>query len=94
MTVSWFESQNQVGFGLSVMSQNRRREVGVGHTSRSSGLLRVEASQTRVSQSGFKTNGCVTTGYGGYDELKLKMDGSMRRAASNTSTLKSSFSMY
>jgi hypothetical protein len=34
----------------------------VGHTSRSSGLLRVEASLARVSQSGLKTGGGVTTG--------------------------------
>jgi hypothetical protein len=32
----------------------------VGHTSRSSGLLCVEASWTRVSQSGLKTGGGVT----------------------------------
>jgi hypothetical protein len=36
-------------FGLSVAPQNRRREVSVGHTSRSSGLLHVEASLARVS---------------------------------------------
>jgi hypothetical protein len=35
---------------------------GVGHTSRSSGLLRVESSLTRVSQSDFKTGGCATAG--------------------------------
>jgi hypothetical protein len=29
-TVSWFASQNQVGFGLSVVPQNRWREVGAG----------------------------------------------------------------
>jgi hypothetical protein len=50
-TVSWFEPQNQAGFGLLVVPQNRRREVGVGHASRSSGLLGVEASLARVSQS-------------------------------------------
>jgi hypothetical protein len=44
-----------VDFGLSVAPQNRQREVGVGHTSRSSGLLHVEASMTRVFQSGLKT---------------------------------------
>jgi hypothetical protein len=27
-TVSWFVPQNQVGFGLSVVPQNRQREVG------------------------------------------------------------------
>jgi hypothetical protein len=34
----------------------------MGHTSRSSGLLGVEASLTRVSQSGLKTDGGATTG--------------------------------
>jgi hypothetical protein len=42
--------------------QNRRREVGAGHASRSSGLLRVEASLARVSQFGLKTDGGVTMG--------------------------------
>jgi hypothetical protein len=51
-----------VGFYLSVAPQNRRREVSAGHASRSSGLLRVEASLARVSQSGLKTGGGVTTG--------------------------------
>jgi hypothetical protein len=61
-TVSWFEPRNQVGFGLSVAPQNRRREVDAGHASRSSGLLHVEASLVRVSQSGLKTDGCATVG--------------------------------
>jgi hypothetical protein len=47
---------------LSVVPQNQWREVGVGHTSRSSGLLGVEASMARVSQSGLKTSGGATTG--------------------------------
>jgi hypothetical protein len=47
--VSWFGPQNQVGFGLSVAPQNRRREVGMGHMLRSSGLLGVEASLAKVS---------------------------------------------
>jgi hypothetical protein len=51
-----------VGFGLSVVPQNRRREVSVGHASRSSGLLRVEARPARVSQSGLKTDGGAMTG--------------------------------
>jgi hypothetical protein len=51
-----------VGFGLSVAPQNRQREVSAGHASRSSGLLRVEASLARVSQSGLKTSGGETTG--------------------------------
>jgi hypothetical protein len=51
-----------VSFDLSVAPQNRRREVGAGHTSRSSGLLHMEASLARVSQSGLKTGGDATTG--------------------------------
>jgi hypothetical protein len=61
-TGSWFEPQNQVAFGLSVAPQNRRREVGAGHASRSSSLFDVEASLARVSQSGLKTDGGATTG--------------------------------
>jgi hypothetical protein len=61
-TVSWFRPQNQADFGLSVAPQNRWREVGAGHASRSSSLLGVEASLTKVSQSGLKTGGGVTTG--------------------------------
>jgi hypothetical protein len=61
-TGSWFGSQNQVGFGLSVAPQNRQREVGAGHTSRSSSLFDVEASLARVFQSGLKTGGGATTG--------------------------------
>jgi hypothetical protein len=60
--VFWFGPQNQVGFGLSVVPQNQWREVSVGHVSRSSGLLRVEESLARVSQSGLKTGGGITTG--------------------------------
>ena len=59
-TVSWFGPQNQAGFGLSVAPQNRRREVGAGHASRSSGLLRLEESRARVFQSGLKTGGGAT----------------------------------
>jgi hypothetical protein len=44
-----------VGFSLSVVPQNRWKEVYAGHTLRSSGLLHVEASLARVSQSGLKT---------------------------------------
>jgi hypothetical protein len=62
MTVSWFGPQNHVGFGLSVASQNRRGEVSVGHASRSSSLLHVEASLARVSQSGLMTVRCAMMG--------------------------------
>jgi hypothetical protein len=47
---------------LSVAPQNRWREVGAGHASRSSGLLRKEASVARVSQSDLKTDRDVMTG--------------------------------
>jgi hypothetical protein len=60
--VSWFGPQNQAGFGLSVAPQNRRKKVGVGHASRSSGLLGVEASLARVFQSDLKTGEGATTG--------------------------------
>jgi hypothetical protein len=51
-----------VSFGLSIAPQNRRREVDAGHTLRSSGLLHVEVSLTRVSQSDLKTSGGATAG--------------------------------
>jgi hypothetical protein len=51
-----------VSFGLSVAPQNRRREVDAGNMSRYSDLLHVEAYLARVSQSGLKTDGEVTTG--------------------------------
>jgi hypothetical protein len=62
VTVSCFGPQNHAGFGFSVAPQNRWREVGVGHASRSSDLLHVEASLARVFQSGIKTGGGATTG--------------------------------
>jgi hypothetical protein len=64
VTVSWFGPQNQVGFGLLVAPQNRLREVSVGHASRLSGLLHVEASLARVFQSGLKTGGGAMVGGG------------------------------
>ncbi len=47
---------------MSAAPQNRWREVGAGHASRSSGLLGVEASLARVFQSGLKTGGGAMTG--------------------------------
>jgi hypothetical protein len=55
VTVFWFGPQNQAGFGLSVAPQNRRREVGAGHASRSNSLLSLETSLGRVFQSVLKT---------------------------------------
>jgi hypothetical protein len=55
--------QNKVGDGLSVAPQNRREdEEGVGHVSRSSGLLRLEASRARVSQFCLKNGEGVMVG--------------------------------
>jgi hypothetical protein len=55
-TIFWFGSQNQVGDGLPVAPQNRwEDEDGAGHMSRSSGMLWLEVSRARVSQSGLKT---------------------------------------
>jgi hypothetical protein len=50
------------GLRFTIVPQNRQREVGAGHTSRSSSLLGVEASLARVFQSGLKTGGGATTG--------------------------------
>jgi hypothetical protein len=47
--VSWFGPQNHAGFGLSVVPQNRQREIGAGHALRSSSMLGVEASLATVS---------------------------------------------
>jgi hypothetical protein len=61
--VSWFGPQNQAGYGLSVASQNRQEdEDDVGHASRSSDLLHVEASQSMISQSSLKTSRGATAG--------------------------------
>jgi hypothetical protein len=50
-----------VGYGLLVVPQNRwEDEDGTWHASRSSGLLRLEVSRARVSQSSLKTSGSVT----------------------------------
>jgi hypothetical protein len=47
-----------VGYDLSVVPQNwREDEDGVGLTSRSNGLLHLEASRVRVFQSALKTGG-------------------------------------
>jgi hypothetical protein len=65
MTVSCLGPQNKAGYGLSVAPQNQREdEDGTRHASRSSGLLRLEASQARVSQSSLKTSeGMAWTGH-------------------------------
>jgi hypothetical protein len=56
--VSFLVPQNHVGYHLSVVPQNQwEDEDDVGHTSRSSGLLHLEASRARISQSDLKTSG-------------------------------------
>jgi hypothetical protein len=47
---------------LSVVPHNRWREVSAAHASRSSGLLHMEASLSRVLQSGLKTGVGATGG--------------------------------
>jgi hypothetical protein len=42
--------------------KNRQSEISAGHTSRSSSLLHVEASLSRVSLSGLKIGGDATMG--------------------------------
>jgi hypothetical protein len=60
VTVSWFGPQNQVGYSLLVVPQNWwEDEDGMGHTSRSSGLLHLKANRARVFQSDLKTGGGV-----------------------------------
>jgi hypothetical protein len=88
-----FGSQNQAGFGLSVAPQNRRREVGAGHTSRSSNLLDVEASLARVSQSGLNTGGGATTVGARGTIAKVASEASGRRTTSDTATVPVPFSM-
>jgi hypothetical protein len=61
-TIFWFEPQKQAVFGLSVAPQNPRREDSVRHALRSGGLLRLEASHARVSQSDLKTGVGATVG--------------------------------
>jgi hypothetical protein len=73
--VSWFGPQNHAGFGLSVAPQNRWREDGAGHVSRSGGLLRLEASHARVFQSGLKTGVSTTVG-GAHDTIMEVASGS------------------
>jgi hypothetical protein len=47
-----------VGYGLSVVPQNQWEDEDVtGHASRSSVLLHLEVSQSRVSQSGLNIDG-------------------------------------
>jgi hypothetical protein len=55
-TVSWFAPQNQVAFRF-VSCATKPMEGG----RRGSGLLHVEASLARVSQSDLKTSGGATT---------------------------------
>jgi hypothetical protein len=47
--VFWFGTQNQVGYSLSVTSQNQCEEDCMGHVLRSSDLFRLEAGRASVS---------------------------------------------
>jgi hypothetical protein len=63
-----------VDFGLSVAPQIQRREVGVGHALRSSGVLHVEISLARVFQSDLKTDRAAMTG-GARDTIAVVASG-------------------
>jgi hypothetical protein len=85
-TVSCFGPQNQSSFGLSVAPQNQRKEVGAGHASRSSRLLRHEVSLASfpVWHQDWRRcdDGWCTWHYrGGCVKWMLKTNGSMRRGA-------------
>jgi hypothetical protein len=60
--ISCFEPQNQAGYCLLIVPQNRRKDDGVAHASRFSGLLHVEVSRVKVSQSDLKTDRCSMVG--------------------------------
>jgi hypothetical protein len=77
--VSWFGPQNQAGFDLSVAPQNRQREDDAGHASRSDGLLHLEVSCARVSQSSLKTGGGVMTGCACGTVMEVASGSSRRR---------------
>jgi hypothetical protein len=51
----------------------------VGHASKSSGLLHVEPSQNRVSQSGLKTDGGVMAGDARGTIIEVASESSRRR---------------
>jgi hypothetical protein len=93
MRSGYHEPPNQVDYDLLVAPQNQPGdEDGIGHALRSSGLLRLEASRERVSQLGLKTSVgvarmCMWHHNGGCVELKLKTNGSIRRAVSDPATL-------
>jgi hypothetical protein len=61
-------SRRFLGLGLKTKQtsvcrlRHRQEDIGVGHASRSSGLLHVEASRAKIFQSGIKTDGGATTG--------------------------------
>jgi hypothetical protein len=96
VTISWFEPQNQVGYGLLVAPQNRHKdEDDAGHVSRSSGLLRLEASRASVSQSSLKIGGGTTQMVHVASSQRSRRDEDEDgRVASDSSTPTLLFSLY
>jgi hypothetical protein len=98
-TVSWFGSRNQAGFGLSVAPQNRWSEVGADTRWDLAACL-----AWKQMWLGFPVwpedwrrrddEWCTWHHRGGCVRGKLKMDGSIRRAASDPATLGLPFSFY
>jgi hypothetical protein len=81
--VSWFDPQNQAGYSLLVVPQNQwEGDEDVGHASRSSGLLHLEAIRigfpslaSRLAEAGH--GWCTWHHCRARVEMKLKTDGSM-----------------
>jgi hypothetical protein len=99
-TISYFRPQNQTGYNLSVVPQYRREdEDGVGYASRSSGLLTWKQVKlgfpnlaSRLAEA--RCRWCTWHHRGGCLEMKLKMDMSMQRTASDSSTPTLPFLFY
>jgi hypothetical protein len=69
-----------VGYGLSVVQQNRwENEDGIGHTSRSSGLLEFFSLAPRLVEA--RCERCVWHHRGGHMQVKQKTVGLMASGA-------------
>jgi hypothetical protein len=83
-TVSWFEPQNQAGFGLSVASQNRREDAAAWDTPRDLAACfawkQVGLGFPSLPQNWRRSDGGWYMWHhrGSRMRIKLKMDGSMR----------------
>jgi hypothetical protein len=84
-----------VGYGLLVVPQYQwENEDGAGHASGSSGLLHMEVSWARVSQSSLKTVGGTAQMVHMAASWRSRGDEAMLWAASDSSTPTLPFSLY